>query len=87
MLPLSFKGGRWVRIVCLQTSVVLSMAVADLLHCKDVWSNLWQYLSFSSRKRLIASCCEIVAVIQGHSRAWPPIGFTDSESEAPPYSS
>ena len=22
MLPLSFKGGRWVRIVCLQTSVV-----------------------------------------------------------------
>ena len=63
------------------------MAVADLLHCKDVWSNLWQYLSFSSRKRLIASCCEILAVIQGHSRAWPPIGFTDSESEAPPYSS
>ena len=63
------------------------MGIAELLHCKDIWVNLWQFLSFSSRKRLIASGREILSDSQDHSRGWPPLGFTDSESEEPPYSS
>ena len=63
------------------------MVIAELLHCKDVWVNLWQCLSFSGRKRLIAACREILSASQSHSSGWPPLGFTDSESEEPPYSS
>ena len=63
------------------------MDIAELLHCKDVWVNLWQFLSFSSRKRLIAASRPILESSQSHSRGWPPLGFTDSESEEPPFSS
>ena len=63
------------------------MALVASLQSEDIWWNIWRYLSASSKKRLCASCVSVDTASKNHSPAWPPAGFTDSESVTPSLSS
>ena len=69
------------------SSFMAPAPLAASLQLEDIWWNIWRYLSASSKKRLCACCDSIDTASKSHSPAWPPPGFTDSESDEAVYSS